>query len=75
LQQDGESKIKFVKIEFGVTTIVYFGKLRKTKKIRQGLQKTKFLVQELVTRGEGINTHNVHPKTVPLIKRAKGCGF
>jgi len=29
---------------------------RKTKKIRQGLQKTKFWVRESVTFGEGIST-------------------
>jgi len=31
-RRNGKPKIKFVKAEFGVVTIVYFGKLRKNKK-------------------------------------------
>jgi len=31
-RRDDEQKIKFVKTEFGVTTIVYFRKLRKNQK-------------------------------------------
>jgi len=39
------------------------------------MQKIIFWVRESVMCGEGISTHSVRPKTVPLIKGAKGCDF
>jgi len=54
--------------EFGVVTIVYFEKLRKNQKIRQGLQKIIFLGRKSIMRSEGVKTLQ---KTVPLIKCAK----
>jgi len=46
-RRDDEPKIKFVKIEFGVTTIVYSGKLRKNQKDKTRSTKNQILGPEV----------------------------
>jgi len=56
-------------IKFGVVIIVYPGKLRKSQK-----DKT-ISAKRWLRMGKVLASLRVHLKTVPLIKRAKGCGF
>jgi len=50
--------------------------MEKTKKIRQGLQKKlDFGSGSRLRMGKVLAPHNVHLKTISLIKRVKGCGF
>ena len=42
-RRDDEPKIKFEKIEFGVATIVYFGKIRKNEKNKTRSTKNQIL--------------------------------
>ena len=69
-------KIKFVKTEFGVATIVYSGKLQKNKKDKtMSAKNPNFGFGSRLRVGKVLAPYNVRPKTVPLIKCAKGCGF
>ena len=49
-QWDDEPKIKFKKTKYGVATIVYFAKVQKNRKNKTKSAKSKFWVQESVTR-------------------------
>ena len=70
-RRDDEPKIKFVKREFGVTTIVYSRKLRKNKVC----EKPDFGSGSRLRMGKVLTLHNIRPKTKPLIKCAKVMWF
>jgi len=73
---DSEPKIKFGKTEFGVAIIVCSRKLRKNQKDKTRFaKKTNFGFGSRLRIGKVLVPHNVRPKTVPLIKCAKGCEF
>jgi len=50
-----KNNLKNNKLRIGVATIVYYWKTIENPKIRNSLQ-TKFKIQKLVTRGEGVST-------------------
>jgi len=61
-------KIKFEKTKnFGITTIVYYGKLQKNQK-----DKTEYAKNQILGPRVG---HNARPKTIPLIKREQMMWF
>jgi len=62
-RREGESKKETgLKKRLGVATIVIFGKLWKTIKIKQVYKKPDFWVQESVMRREGVSTLQRPPK-------------
>jgi len=70
-------KLKFEKHkEFAVATIVYSGKLQKNKNYKTRFaKKPDFGSGSRLRMAKVLAPHNVHPKTVPLIKYTKRYGF
>ena len=69
-----EKKNGFKK-RFGVATIVIFGKLWKTIKIKQVCEKPDFRSGSRLRVGKVLAPYSARPRAVPLIKKAQSMWF